>query len=1085
MPQLPRRLFFASFALAVCFLMQDATAQNLPEPLASFAEPSISPDRTEIAFVSGGDIWTAPIAGGEARLLISHPANEGRPLYAPDGKRLAFVSNRAGSNDVYMLTFASGELKRLTFDDGSEQLDAWSRDGKWLYFSSTSRDIAGMNDVYRVSLEGGTPMQVSNDRYTSEFFSAPAPDGASIAITARGVASGQWWRKGHSHLDEAEIWIVKDGAYQQVTNRGAKELWPMWSADGRNLYFVSDRSGAQNLWTKPLNGAAKQVTQFKNGRVLWPNISYDGKLIVFERNFGIWKFDTSNGQASEIKVTRRGAVPGPMVEHLSLNNQFQELALSPDGKKVAFVARGEIFAASAKDGGDAVRVTRAPARDGQITWAPDSKRIAYVSERSGTGQLFLYDFMSNAETELSSNPVRDTAPRFSPDGKSIAFVRNEKELHVINVGTKQDRVVASGHLDSSQNTLAWAPDSKWIAYTAVSAKAFSNIFVVPASGGDARAVSGLPNGNINSLSWSPDGTYLIFNSSQRTEDFLVTRVDLILRTPKFREDQFRELFKEDPNRIRPEPPRENAAPTTQEQARPETAKKDGPKPVEIVFEGVRRRLSALNVGVNVISQAISPDGKLMLMSAVAANRINLYIYSLDELSREPAVARQITSTPGFKSDAQFTPDSKEVYYLEQGRLNIVSLDGRPPRPLAVTAELDVDFAQEKMEVFRQAWTYMRDGFYDDKFHGVNWEAVKAEYAPRIAGAQTPDEMRRLLNLMVGELNASHSGVGGGGGGGSTASVGKLGLRFDRAEYESSGKLKVTEVIALSPAAITRQINPGDYLLSVEGTAITARTNLDELLANKVGRRVALKVSSFGDGTNAREVALQPISTNAEKNLLYNQWVEINRAYVEKVSNGKLGYVHMPDMGEGSLRGLYLGLDTENRAKEGVVIDVRNNNGGFVNVYAIDVLARRGYLNMTPRGFPTAPARSVLGQRSLELPTILVTNQHSLSDAEDFTEGYRTLKLGKVVGEPTAGWIIYTSGRTLIDGTTIRVPFIRITTNEGVNMELNPRPVDIPVTRPIGETLAGRDSQLDTAVRELVKQLGTVPSAGSSGGGQSK
>jgi C-terminal processing protease CtpA/Prc len=206
-------------------------------------------------------------------------------------------------------------------------------------------------------------------------------------------------------------------------------------------------------------------------------------------------------------------------------------------------------------------------------------------------------------------------------------------------------------------------------------------------------------------------------------------------------------------------------------------------------------------------------------------------------------------------------------------------------------------------------------------------------------------------------------------------------------------------------------------------------------------------------------------------------VEWNRAYVNKASNGRLGYVHMNDMSEGALRRLYLDLDADNRAKDGVVIDVRNNNGGFVNAYALDVLARRGYLMMTPRGLPTAAARSVLGQRALELPTILVTNQHSLSDAEDFTEGYRTLKLGKVVGEPTSGWIIYTGSATLVDGSTMRMPGTRITTLDGTNMELNPRPVDIPVTRPIGESLIGKDSQLDAAVRELLRQLGGTTTDG--------
>ena len=1050
--------------LAGCCFVQMATAQNVLEPLPYFTEPAISQDRTEVAFVSGGDIWTAPLAGGEARLLVSHSATEARPLYSPDGKRLAFISERTGNGDIYILTFATGELQRLTFSDANDRLDAWSRDGNWIYFTSSAYDVR-INDVWRINTRGGTPMQVSADRYTAEFFSQPSPDGASIAFTARGNSAAQWWRKGHSHLDEAEIWTLRDGVYQQHTNRGAKEMWPMWSGDGRSLFYVSDRSGAQNLWTKPLNGTARQITQFKDGRVLWPNISYDGKTIVFERNFSLWKFDTTNGQTSEIKVMKRGAAPMPNVEHLTLNT-FQELALSPDGKKIAVSAHGEIFAASAKDGGDAVRVTRAYARDGQITWATDSKRIAYVSERNGNGQLFLYDFTTNTETQLTSDTRSDAAPRFSPDGKALAFVRDRKELHVLDVVTKQDRIVTSGYLNASQSTLAWSPDSKWISYGALSTKTFRNVFAVPASGGEAHAVSMLPNGSLSSLSWSPDGTYLILNSEQRTEESLLARVDLTLRSPKFREDQFRDLFKDEPGRpqAQVEKPKDETTPTD--------TKKDEKKPLDIVFENIRQRVSTIPTGVNVLSQRISPDGKTLLLTAVAAERLNLFTYSLDELSREPAVAKQITSTPTGKGSAQFTPDSKEVYYLDNGRINIAPLDGRPPRALSVNAELDVDFAQEKMEVFRQAWTYMRDGFYDEKFHGVNWDAVRTEYAPHIAGATTPDEMRRLLNLMVGELNASHSGVGVVAGGPTTNPVGRLGLRFDRVEYENNGWLKITEIIALSPAANSKQIKVGDFLLSVDGVRITRQTNLDELLINKIGRRVELKVMNAPDASSGKDVVLQPISANAETGLLYRHWVEANRSYVEKISGGKLGYVHMPDMGEGSLRQLYLDLDTDNRAKDGVVIDVRNNNGGFVNVYAIDVLARRGYLNMTTRGLPTAPARSMLGQRSLELPTILVTNQHSLSDAEDFTEGYRSLKLGKVVGEPTSGWIIFTGQQILVDGSTIRMPGSKITTNDGVNMELNPRPVDIPVTRPLGESLTGKDSQLDTAVRELIKQLGS-------------
>jgi C-terminal processing protease CtpA/Prc len=304
-------------------------------------------------------------------------------------------------------------------------------------------------------------------------------------------------------------------------------------------------------------------------------------------------------------------------------------------------------------------------------------------------------------------------------------------------------------------------------------------------------------------------------------------------------------------------------------------------------------------------------------------------------------------------------------------------------------------------------------------------------------------------------------------------VGRLGLRFDRTEFEQSGRLRISEVVPLGPVAVARQAKAGDYLLSVDGTKITAESNLDAMLAHSVNRRTVLSVSSTAAGTDARDIVVRPINQATEKNLLYRDWVEWNRAYVEKASGGRLGYAHMNDMSEGALRRFYTDLDADNRTKEGVVIDVRNNNGGFVNVYAIDVLARRSYLVMTPRGLPAAPARSVLGQRSLELPTILVTNQHSLSDAEDFTEGYRTLKLGTVVGEPTSGWIIYTGSATLVDGSTMRMPQTRITSLDGKTMELNPREVDIKSTRPIGESLIGKDSQLDAAVKELLKQLSTT------------
>jgi C-terminal processing protease CtpA/Prc len=324
--------------------------------------------------------------------------------------------------------------------------------------------------------------------------------------------------------------------------------------------------------------------------------------------------------------------------------------------------------------------------------------------------------------------------------------------------------------------------------------------------------------------------------------------------------------------------------------------------------------------------------------------------------------------------------------------------------------------------------------------------------------------------MIGELNASHSGISRparGEGALPTDRVGRLGLQFDRTAYEAGRGLVVRDVILLGPAAIAG-IKPGEQLVAVDGHAIEASDNVDALLENKVGRRVTLGIVG---SAGRRDVVLQPVSASTEAGLHYRQWVGDRRALVGRLSNGRLGYVHIPDMSSDSLNQLYLDLDSENQGEQGVVVDIRNNNGGFINGYALDVFSRRNFLTMTPRDLFALPSRQALGQRALGLPTVLVTNESSLSDAEDFTEGYRALGLGKVVGQPTAGWIIYTSPEPLIDGSTVRVPSTRIQDAHGGDLEMHPRPVDIAVERPLGETLTGEDAQLAAAVQALLGQLG--------------
>lgn len=1055
---------------------------------SALSEPALSPDGKEIAFVSGGDIWTVPAEGGVARLLIAHPATESRPLYSPDGTQLAFISMRTGNGDIYILNLSTGSLQRRTYDDARDQLDAWSRDGQWLYFSSTSADIAGMNDVLRVRAAGGQPMQVAADRYAAEYWSSPSPDNKTLAITARGTVAGQWWRHGRSHLDESELWLVHniDAAtptYERLGEAGgAKDAWPQFAPDGQSVYYMSDSGGNENLWQKPLKGAAKQLTSFTKGRVLWPSIANNGSAIVFERDYGIWRYDIAKAQAQAVAITLRGAAADAVPERQTITQGFQSLALAPDGRKLAFLTRGEVFVSASREGGDAVRLTNTPDAETDVTWLPDSRRAIYASSRDNSWRLYQYDVTNRTEKAITSAEGRAFGPRVSPDGKWVAYRRNGKELRIVSSDGLNDHKLADGDFGeppfANASDVTWSPDSRWIAYLTTTARGFATVMVVPVEGGTPRAISFSANSNGSDVEWSPDGTFILYLSGQRTEVPQLIRIDLLPHTPRFREDQFRDLFA-----VPTAPARDTTVRTTPDSTRRDTTRRDaaappvsanalarnGRRPVTIVFEGIRERASILNTQLTIGSIAISPDGKNLLMSGSAGGQQQLYLWSLDELAREAPSARPLTTTPGGKNSAQWSPDSREVWYAENGRITVMTVESRQARPIAVTAELLVDFDNEKHAIFQQAWSYLGMNFFDDKMNGADWTGLARTVEPYVAGSRNPDDLRRVLSLMVGELNASHLGVSGASGSAPAIPVGKLGMRYERAMVEGNGAngWRVTEVVAQGPAAVAG-VRVGDVVTSIDGVKVSNTLSVDSLLMGKVDKRVAVMVTSSGV---PREVAMRPVNLGTEKGLLYRQWVEDRRAYVAKVSNGRLGYVHMFDMGQGSLDQLHLDLDAENHGREGVVVDVRNNNGGFVNAYAIDVFARRGYMQFTNRGSITTPARITLGQRSLERPTVLVVNQHSLSDAEDFTEGYRALNLGKVVGEQTAGWIIFTSNVNLVDGTTLRIPFSRVTDANGKAMELVPRNVDVPVTRPIGEAYSGKDSQLDVAVSTLLKQIG--------------
>ncbi len=911
----------------------------------------------------------------------------------------------------------------------------------------------------------------------------------------------------------------------------------MWSPDGRTLYFMSDAGGAENLYAQPFTPAAttrpaaRRLTDFHDGRLLWPTISADGRTVVFERDFGLWALDVATGKAGPIPVRLRGVVAASAPQRQTLARDASELAVSHDGRKVAVVIHGQVFAApvAATDPQPAFRVTHTDAIESNVTWAPDDRRLAYASTRDGPRHLYLYDVATRTETRLTDTPANDAAPAFSPDGSAVAFVRDGHELRAFDLTPRRrrrpttgpaatgpaatgattlpaplpatarasrDRLLAGG-LSLPQppfggrRTLAWAPAGDYVAVVTAGAKGFRNVYLVPAAGGPPRQASFVANAESTFPAWTPDGAAILFGSGQRTEDFDLARVDLKPRTPTFHADQFGDLFRQRPGRPVPEPftPRQPTGgddPTTQANAAltataPTTGPTTRPDRTEVVFDGIEQRLDLLPVGVDVAEVAVSPDGKQAAVLGSTGSRANVYLYPLDPLV-DP-VARQLTASPGDKADLQFAADpaglGTRLYFREGGRVRFVPVPTRAASVAAsaafgssdtvgdvpVAAEMDVSFDRDKRVAFDQAWRYLADHFHDPAMHGLDWPAVRARFAPLVDGARTPADDRRVLSLMIGELNASHMGVAAPADDAKPV-VGRLGLSWDPAEYDRTGRLRVAAVVPFGPAALAG-VKPGQLVTAVDAASTERPANLDALLENKVDKDVTLAVT---DAAGKRAVRLTAISGTAERTLLYKAWVQSNRDYVARASGGRLGYVHLADMGKPELARLSSDLDARNAAYAGVVVDVRNNSGGFVNGYALDVFARRNYLTLQGRDAPPVAGRTALGQRYLGLPTVLVTNRMTLSDGEDFAEGYQTLNLGDTVGEPTAGWIIFTSSVTLVDGTSLRLPAESVLDHNGVEMELHPRPVTTFVQRPVGEAAAGRDSQLDAAVADLLGKL---------------
>ncbi|MAF11817.1 peptidase S41 [Candidatus Poribacteria bacterium] len=1064
---------------------------------AMLRRPALSPDASEIAFAHAGDVWVAPAEGGTALRITSHPSEDYSPAFSPDGESLAFFSGRTGGGNIYVASLnGDAAPRRVTYHGGASPPLSWSPDGAWLYFGSHYTGIGG--GIYKIAAAGGPPIRVAHDPMESHYNVAVSPDGARVAFNNNGQ---QWWRHGHNPAGHSDIWVMAEAAdaddYRRLTAYLGLNTRPMWGEDGETTLYVSDRGGEENIWQMSLDGDddATPVTEFTEGRVTNPSISADGRWIAFERDFRLWRLNVADGAAEPVDTRLHADEKSTPVRHETFTDRLSEFDLSADGEKVAFVVHGEVFADLAdkgdkvKKGGDSFRITDTHARESQLLWHPDSEHVVYVSDRTGHNEVFLYDFKLREERQLTDSAEGKAAPTFSPDGKWLAYTVGKTDIRLMDAEEWTERPFIVNERFTGVVTptdFVWSPDSQWVAYVATDANFFDNVHVQNVDERESRQVTFLSNISCGGPLWSPDGKFLVFGTGQYREESLIARVDLVPIAPVFTEDDFHKLFEEDEKdedeRTPDHPESGDAAAETEDDETSDGASGDEeqkddeeaePEPVRIDTDGIKHRVRFLtDPKAGASAMRIRPDSKTLVYRASHTGQTNLWSLSLEEgKDREPP--KQLTSSAGGKGAVRFVKDGKRFYFLESGRIHSSGMDeagGRDgdPKTLNVRAEVEIDFHAEKMQAFDEAWRFMNENFYDAEFHGCDWDAARETFRARVEGARTGDEFRELLNLMVGELNASHLGAGGGGSGAPDAF---LGLEFDRAELEQHGRYRITSVLPDSPVTFDEEpARVGEYLLAVDGNDLGDGPSLSQRLQRLSGRRVTLALGDETTADDAREIVVKPISGGRHSELRYRGWVRANTEYVHEKSGGRLGYAHVSQMSYPAYMRLIADLDAESHSREGIVVDVRFNGGGHIAPFILDVLARKAYTLSSLRGHYEAPDTNLAGNRIVEKPLILITNEHSGSNTEMFSEGFRRLGLGTIVGKPTAGAVIWTWGWQLLDGTSFRLPRMRVGTLDGENLEGAARPVDIDVDRPLGEAARGVDSQLDTAVSELVAQI---------------
>ena len=1031
-------------------------ASNARERITLATYPSVSPDGKTLAFSWNGDIWSVPVRGGVARQLTRHPALDKQPSFSPDGSQIAFASMRDGAWQVYVMPASGGVPERLTFHSQGNWLLGWYPDGKHL-LTTARRDHSPLNAnrFLKISRDKKEPEELLFDDYAAS--GAVSGSGDHLLFTREG---GEKFRKGYTGTKAQQIWLLDIGSKEFTLLLGDEidRRYPVWKPDGSGFYHCDQRTGTHNLWEYDFKTkSARQCTSFQDDPVMYPTLSKDGSTMVFCHLFDLYRLNPkSKASPEKIDIWHETDVDLPRIERKVIS-AANEVDCTTDGLEVVCAANQDIWVM------DTVlreprQITNTPFEESDAHFTRDGKSILFVRDEGRVADIwrarpadptkYWWQNTRFIQERITTDGDGKSRLSISPDGARIAFQRGGGDLWVSDLDGGNARKVVSS---SSGMDYDWSPDGKWLVYTREDNNQSVDIYVAPIDGhAPPYDLSRYPYWE-GGPAWSPDGKVIAYTnwiSTSGTNE--VCWVRLAKDDPE--PDKIEKARKEALEKMRKSRSGKTHAPSAKD--KPSTAT----LPVRIDLDGLHDRLNRLRVEGGLSNLFWSPKSDVLAFTATVEGRRGTYTLNINEPDPKPVFRTDKTG-----SHAQWLKQDDQIVWLCDGQPGSLKGDKLTPYPFKV--EIAVDRAAKNRVAFGLAWRFMRDNFYDPSLNHRDWDAIYDKYAGEAEKAPSSDEYSVVMDMMLGELNASHTGFTSSEKPWSPPDQWKVetahpGVRFDP-DYEGPG-WKVRDVFPKGPAdRPASRIKPGEVVLAVDGTTITKKLGLPDVFNGPPDRDIQLTVL---DGeTSKRLVTLRPVSYETARNLLRNKWLEDNEKMVDKLSSGTLGYLHIDQMSERDFRKFEIQVYEKMVDKEGLVIDIRNNGGGSVADKLLAILCMPDHAITRVRDEKPGYLDSYPPHVAMRKPLVVICNQDCYSNAEIFAHAIKTLRRGKLVGVKTAGEVIATPSWNIMDVGSLRVPRIGFYTKDGQDMELRGAEPDCVVWPLLGEMPRGKDRQLEKGV----------------------